>query len=673
MKGVFVTALFLVFASIAFADCDLFKEEVKIIESKVNGMYKKLYETDEFSSKAEANKTESDNEKLGRYLKNVKKEIDLIEHGMSQLKLHQECACPNFNFGYVDKLLIEMKFFLKKAQSYPIDKPKKTDYASIKMQLEKTMARATDLQVYFTNPCKNASPVLATNETAIDSVVPLEKQQEDAITSISDSTESALENTETSIEQTQEEVAALATGTVNTDSSETGDNTAPKAQVAVAMDTVKHTDVSVNEALASNESTSENPKNAGSNNTSASPANSSGSNVAKTAAVAAAATGATVVAVATSNQSKTDSTQTQEPNETETTTQDEVQEPTATEAAIAAVAVPMDTIKHTDSSVVESNQEVAMDTVRHLDHSAEQAVATSAAAVAASTIVDSTEAEKEEIPEEEPAVVMDTVRHKDVVKAPESTVAAVAIPDKPVEPMPEPKPESTPLTENNAVKSEPNNTKPDTDFYYAVQIATGNANTQEGKYAQLNETVYSMQEGGMTKYRVGKYKDLNSAVNTKRKAFNTGFLDAFVVAYNNGQRISIGEAKAIESGQSVSSTNAPKTTSTASNIKTEPAKTKKAEKIKKNATVFLAIQVGASITTSDPIYEMVKYERMIGEEVKVLHGDPNRFYSGEFTTRDQAEQLLSKIKAAGILDAFLIGVADGKRIDYNQAIEFLAQ
>jgi hypothetical protein len=48
-----------------------------------------------------------------------------------------------------------------------------------------------------------------------------------------------------------------------------------------------------------------------------------------------------------------------------------------------------------------------------------------------------------------------------------------------------------------------------------------------------------------------------------------------------------------------------------------------------------------------------------------------RFYTGKVTNAAEADALLNSVKKAGVQEAFLIGISNDKRIDYNAALEHL--
>ena len=569
-KVLFLLALLFALQTYAVGDCDLFKQEVAVLSEQVQDMYKDMYEAKYFVKTAKERKTESDNQKLGRYMSSIKKELELIEHGMSQLKLHQDCACEGFKFQYLDNMLIEVKYWLKKAQSIDRVRPKKTDYEGIEAEIGKSMNKATNLQIYFLKPCNDTALAPQEGKTVETPIQPSSKVDTLLIK-----------------ESPKRETNKI---------SEVAPSPSP------FMDTVRHKDVS---------------------------------------------TAAKTVTEPGSDQIENNT----DKNEPETISEgvdktNSVEETIAVELAKA----PIVESSKKDSTITKKKKpeketktaSAVMDTLKHMDVSQEPA------------------ARLEKTEETDHAAfatrqVMDTVRQTDVSVVAKTKEASKA---KPVI-----KPAITVSVEpEKLAPADPN------DFHYSVQIATGNANTSDLKYSSLKEEVYSISEAGMNKYRVGKYKSLKEAKTFKNKAFNSGFIDAFIVVYNNGERISFADARNIENAGSALSSNPKKAekysvTNTPEKIKTP--------KLKKKDDVFLTVQIGAILSSTDPVYELIKYERLFGSEVHVLHGDPMRFYTGKATTAGDADAILIKVRKAGIQEAFLIGISNNKRIDYNAALEHL--
>lgn len=293
---------------------------------------------------------------------------------------------------------------------------------------------------------------------------------------------------------------------------------------------------------------------------------------------------------------------------------------------------------------------------------------------------DPVEEEISEVPEEEPTPEPELEPIPEPVEEPIAEIIQDTVPEP--EPTPEPEPEiktpptppASPMVTTPTPKPEPKPTsapKPTTpkitpteSVYFAVQIAAGADANPPKSIAGLNEDFYIYEEGGLNKFRVGRYQELNEAINAKNRIFKKGVTDAFVVAYADGQRVGVNEAKAKLRGTAPAAASSPI-------VAQSRSKPKPVSKIKKRATVYLVVQVGASVSATDPKYELAKYEHQLQMEIKAIQSSPIRYYTGETTDKNAAEQTLSLVKSKGIENAFLIGIADGERVGYADAIEFL--
>ncbi len=274
--------------------------------------------------------------------------------------------------------------------------------------------------------------------------------------------------------------------------------------------------------------------------------------------------------------------------------------------------------------------------------------------------------ETESEPESEP--VAEAVEQEEEEIEPEPTPQTVT----PTTPEPIlPTPPATPVQATQKPKTEPQpiktavNNKETKEVYFAVQVAAGADAAPPTSLSGLNEDFYIIEEGGLNKFRVGHYGSISEAVESKNNIFKKGIRDAFVVAYANGKKVSPSEARNLQSDSN-------ETTKEQETVQTTPSPSKrKTPKIKKRAQVYLAVQIGASVSAADPIYELAKYEHQLQLKVKSIKGSPVRYYTGESTNQMEAEQTLSLVKSKGIDKAFMIGIADGERVNYTDALEFL--
>ena len=80
-------------------------------------------------------------------------------------------------------------------------------------------------------------------------------------------------------------------------------------------------------------------------------------------------------------------------------------------------------------------------------------------------------------------------------------------------------------------------------LFFRVQLAASiqKSNLKEGIWASV-KGVECLKIGTSYKFLVGTYPTLNAAVEQQQHWRKNGFKDAFIVAFKNGQRISMTEA-----------------------------------------------------------------------------------------------------------------------------------
>lgn len=119
------------------------------------------------------------------------------------------------------------------------------------------------------------------------------------------------------------------------------------------------------------------------------------------------------------------------------------------------------------------------------------------------------------------------------------------------------------IFENNIKKIDLSDNKPKDTFpikpidlsgnfiVFKVQIATASLHKPLSKESEIFKKLdmkidtYNNVPDATLKYTVGSYSDIDDAINLQNKVRNQGFKDAFVVAFKNGERISIQEARSL--------------------------------------------------------------------------------------------------------------------------------
>ena len=200
-------------------------------------------------------------------------------------------------------------------------------------------------------------------------------------------------------------------------------------------------------------------------------------------------------------------------------------------------------------------------------------------------------------------------------------------------------------------------------------------------------------QNGITRYTAGVFVGFNDADDAKNSIRQLGYRDAFVVAYYNGKRISLTEAR--ERGSDAGTLAAANTGSTAARTNTatsavsttaEPRNARPerpASAATENTTaaalpafannwssstgVWLTVQVGVysrPVTLAD----LYNVSNVLAEQ---LDGKRIRYTSGKFNNLAEAQRARDAARAAGIADAFLTAYVNGRRVPVAEALEQL--
>jgi hypothetical protein len=191
---------------------------------------------------------------------------------------------------------------------------------------------------------------------------------------------------------------------------------------------------------------------------------------------------------------------------------------------------------------------------------------------------------------------------------------------------------------------------------------------------------------GITRYTAGLFKTFNMANEAKNAIRTIGYPDAFVVAFYNGKRININEARAMVDGSQLTVNSSQSTVgstqsttnnqqSSTSNNKTIPAPKTNVELVEDGIStdvnkiqgVFFTVQVGVY---SKPITaEQLNNVTPLNSE-RTANG-LIRYTSGTYPNLSEANAAKERIRTLGITDAFVIAYANGNRVEVNEAVNFV--
>ncbi len=236
----------------------------------------------------------------------------------------------------------------------------------------------------------------------------------------------------------------------------------------------------------------------------------------------------------------------------------------------------------------------------------------------------------------------------------------------------------------NENKRIPKNPKLPEGLVFKVQIGAFRNPIPQDHYKGFAPLMAEDAGNGITRYTAGLFKTFNVANMAKNEIRTMGYPDAFVVAFFNGKRININEARAMlnetsTTEEEISFTNTAKqtnnqqssnnnqTTNNNTPINTEEVKDGISKDVRNIEGVFYTIQVGvySKPITADQLNNLtpLNSERTANGLI--------RYTSGIYKNLNDANAAKNRAVNLGITDAFIIAYQNGNKITVAQANELL--
>jgi hypothetical protein len=184
---------------------------------------------------------------------------------------------------------------------------------------------------------------------------------------------------------------------------------------------------------------------------------------------------------------------------------------------------------------------------------------------------------------------------------------------------------------------------------YTVQVGVYLKPTDLGEKYGLKDIYTQTGEGGSIKYCYGKFSSYKEAANSKLIPVQKGITDAFVTAYYNGKRITIAQAKTIES------------TSGDKLLKEKQEKT-----VSGVTKEFYTVKIG-EYENDIPIDEAKAFFDIKELGIDRILQEATAIYTvGNFETIEEAKAMQKKLIAKGQLDAIVVVNQGGKILSVKE-------
>jgi len=237
----------------------------------------------------------------------------------------------------------------------------------------------------------------------------------------------------------------------------------------------------------------------------------------------------------------------------------------------------------------------------------------------------------------------------------------------------------------------PVNVKSPTGLVYRVQVGAFAKPVPQNLFKEFNPVTGETVNTGITRYLAGYFNNSASVLDAKKQIQALGYKDAFAIAYCDGKRISLAEAKRLEalklclpkggnelnmevalnlaeSTGALDSTVLSNETNIATMIDQAAAPDElKAEPIEDHKGLFYTVQVGA--------FSKASSARVI-ENIEPLYSlrlptGQTRYSAGMFNSIDEARPKKIECVEKGVKDAFITAYYNGQRITLAEADKLL--
>ncbi len=204
-------------------------------------------------------------------------------------------------------------------------------------------------------------------------------------------------------------------------------------------------------------------------------------------------------------------------------------------------------------------------------------------------------------------------------------------------------------------------------LFYTVQFGVYRKILTPDKIYNIEPIYIESLDNGLIKHLTGVYFNLPDAIKRKNEIVKTGIPDAFVVAYHNGKRISIAEAKnlKIETPQPVDIKQPIKEV----NQKNQPIEIPTKDY---SESIYFRVQLGMFMNDI-PEEIMTLYKKVVNTNFIAIK-EPNGLFvytKDIFTDYNSANEQKNQISSSGVEQVIVAAFKGEKRISMDKALELL--
>jgi hypothetical protein len=227
------------------------------------------------------------------------------------------------------------------------------------------------------------------------------------------------------------------------------------------------------------------------------------------------------------------------------------------------------------------------------------------------------------------------------------------------------------------------------ELFYAVQIGVYGSPRTRARLNNLENLFYDRMDNGYYRYYQGKFASYATASSAQAAVRAAGIRDAFVVAFYQGQKVSVRRARELASQANTDTQTASPQQETseestslsqentsqveASNDETSNEDPRPVEQAEETFEVIYKVQLGA-FRNNIPINIVNSMLQIALPIDKTLRNDGLTIYTtGSYSSYQEALTIRNQVVQNGIPDAFVVAYINGEQGDLNRARELTGE
>lgn len=185
------------------------------------------------------------------------------------------------------------------------------------------------------------------------------------------------------------------------------------------------------------------------------------------------------------------------------------------------------------------------------------------------------------------------------------------------------------------------------EVFYRIQVGAFRYKLSYNLFASIQDLVTIYGEDGLTRYFSGVYDSRGSAETYRQILQNSGFNDAFLVAFRDGDRINVSKAKSRQS---------------------EASSDDLWDRASPNAFDESLIQYKIMLIESDGTIPTAQLEQLreIGSVEQMTTPERTVYLTGEFEDSETAQAMVEQLTISGLTDAQVVGVFNGEVVTLEE-------